>query len=84
MKRVFHFGTDAGLGFLDRQQQRFHRAVVHRLDGAALGGNAVLEILGNLLFVKMLPHAGVTRVAVYALVIFPDQSAGHGDIGDVG
>lgn len=84
MKRVFHLGTDAGLGFLDRQQQRFHRAVVHRLDVAALGGNAALEILGNFLFVKMLPHAGVTRVAVYALVIFPDPSAGHGDIGDVG
>ena len=84
MKRVLDLGADAGLGLLDRQQQRFHGTVFHLLDGAAFGGDTAAGVRGILLFVQVLPHAGVARVAVYPLVILPDQSAGHGDIGDVG
>ncbi len=84
MKRVLDLGADAGLCLHDRQQQRFHGAVFHLLDSAAFGGVTALGIRGIILFVQMLPHLGITRVAVYPLVIFSDQVARHGDIGDVG
>jgi hypothetical protein len=37
MKRVLDLGSEAGLGLLECQQQRFHRAVFHLLYGVALG-----------------------------------------------
>jgi hypothetical protein len=39
MKRGLDLSADAGIGLLHRQQQRFHGAVVHLLDGAAFGGD---------------------------------------------
>ncbi len=84
MKRVLDLGAEAGLGLLDRQQQPFHGTVFHLLDGAALGGNTAAGVRGILLFVQVLPHAGVARVAVYPRVIAPDQMARHGDIGNIG
>lgn len=39
MKWVLNPGTDAGPGLLEFQQQHFHGAVFHLLDGAALGGD---------------------------------------------
>ena len=59
MKRMLDLGTDAGLSLLDLEQQRFHRTVVHLLDGATLGGNTAPGIRGILFFPQMLPHAGV-------------------------
>ncbi len=84
MKRMLDLGANAGLGLLEGQQQRFHGAVFPLLDGAAFGGDKAAGIRGILLFVQMLPHAGVTRVAVYPLIIVSDQVTRHGDIGDIG
>ena len=84
MKRVLDLGADAGLGLLEFQQQCFHGTIFHLLDGSAFGGDTAPGIRVILLFAEMLPHAGIARVAVYPFVILPDQSAGHGDIGDVG
>ncbi len=53
--------------------QRLHGAVFNLLDGATLGGDAVPRIRGILLFVQVLPHAGVTSVAVYPFVFIPDK-----------
>jgi hypothetical protein len=72
------------LGLFECQQQRFHGAVFHLLDGAALGGDTAPGVRIILLFAQVLPHAGVPRIAVYPLVVIPDQVACHGDIGDVG
>jgi hypothetical protein len=84
MKRMLNLGTDAGFGLLEFQQQRFHGAVVHLLDGAAFGGDTAPGIWSILLFVQIAPHAGVARITVYPLVVISDQVARHGDIGDIG
>lgn len=83
MERVLNLGTNAGLGLLELQPQRFQGAIVHLLDGAALGGDTAPGARGVILFAQVFTHAGVASVAVYPLVFIPDQTARHGDIGDV-
>jgi len=83
MKRGLDLGTDNGLCYLDRQQQRLHGAVFHPLDAATPGGHTAAGIRGILVFFQALSHAGVAHIAVYPLVILTDHGAGHGDIGDV-
>lgn len=84
MKGMLDLGADTGYGLFEGQQQRFLPAVFHFLHRAAPGSSTAPSVRVMFIFTQIFPHAELTRVAVYSLVLLTNQLPRHGDISRCG